>query len=98
VKRFNEHIIEANARLTGVHEERKKLANKEETKRAIEFLEAKLNYVITEMLSDVAEKYPKLHLVELEISHLSSKFKSLPISKKKKTSFYTNLCDRKTSN
>lgn len=32
--------------MTAVHEERRKLANKEEMKKALEFLEKKLNFVI----------------------------------------------------
>lgn len=68
---FNEHLIDNNKRLTAIHEERKRVANKEETKKAIEFLETKLNFICESM--DETQKPPKLHLVDLDVNTFRSR-------------------------
>lgn len=59
----------------------------------MEFLEKKLNYIIEEMLPDNEHKYPKLHLIDLEISHLTSRVTALPI-RREKSSVHLNTGDK----
>jgi hypothetical protein len=61
---FNSVLIDINHRFGSVHEERKKVANREETRKAITFLEDKLNQLYADL--DVING-PKLHLVELDM-------------------------------
>ncbi len=90
-------MLEINSRITTIHEVLRKVANKEETKKAIEFIDRKLNHMIEEMLPANKHKYPKLHLLDLETSHLTSRIAALPI-RTQKNAVFIHSGDRTSKN
>lgn len=53
--------------------------------------------MIEEMLPTIEHKYPKLHMVDLEISHLTSRTAAIPI-KNQKNPVFMQCGDRTSKN